>query len=406
MEVVRKVLLLSLLILLMLPFLNACAKEPVEIKKVINIGSLVDLTGPISYLGSSILESQADYIKWINEEERLPGIRVGLVWRDTGYSLPKAITSYRAMKEEGIVALVTVSSTENEGLKSLLEKDRIPLVSPAVSTPALVPPGWVFVDRANYADTFAAFLDWLLKEHWQEKRAPRLGILTWDSAMGRAILLDECYEYADKVGVEIVGSEFMPMMPLDLTAQLMRLRDAQADFIYSNVAAEACSAVIRECHRLGLLDKGVTVVGPGQFGYEDVISLTREASEGFIQVMYAAQWFEDLPGVKLMRELQMKYRGEADEQWGYLASIPSVMVICEALELASKELGYEEIDGEAIKSILESGHVFDTMGITPPLSYGPEIRQGISKVRIGQIQGGDLEVLTDWFETPCLLGRL
>ena len=82
-----------------------------------------------------------------------------------------------------------------------------------------------------------------------------------------------------------------------------------------------------------------------------------------------------------------------------LSLIPTVI---EAMRRAVEEVGYENLDGRAVKEAMDSIKDFDPHGIGKTITYTPEDHRGSATVRIYEVRGGEAVSVTDWREAPML----
>lgn len=396
----------GVLLLAALPLSNACVPKPPE--KTIKVGLFAEFTGPIASEAAPISQAVMDYIRYLNEEEGgINGIKIETLWIDVAYDLPKAMTAYERFKEQGVVLTFSSASPYNEGLRTDWEKDEIPAVTVAVSVPALYPPGPIFVERVDYASMFGGFIDWLVGEWWQEPRSPRVALMAWDNPFGRGPF--PAIPYAEARGVEIVARESIPFMPTETTTELLRIRDAGADFIFSNIISAPLSVIAKDAYRLGLSTAAgakITIVGGMQVELAQFMAMAGEAAEGTICQQPTATWQDvDVPGVRLAGEVQEKFHGAVEPAAAYLWGWNMARIGCEGIRIALDEVGYDKLDGAAVWKALESIEDFDMLGIVPPVSYSPTERRGSTSLRMAQMQEGEAVWISDWFECPDLLAE-
>lgn len=115
-------------------------------------------------------------------------------------------------------------------------------------------------------------------------------------------------------------------------------------------------------------------------------------------------WYDEteIPGLKLMQDLRLKYGRPFDFAGDDHNGLVTMMVACEAVKRALEQVGYENIDGVAIKGALDSFKDFDCDGIKQ-ITYTPEDHRGWNKARIYQVQGGEVVPVSDWKETPMIV---
>ena len=75
----------------------------------------------------------------------------------------------------------------------------------------------------------------------------------------------------------------------------------------------------------------------------------------------------------------------------------------EAINIAIEQVGYENLDGRAVKEAFYSIKDFDPHDIGRPVTYTPEDNRGAPEVRIYEIRGGKVVPATDWREAPMLV---
>jgi ABC-type branched-subunit amino acid transport system substrate-binding protein len=74
----------------------------------------------------------------------------------------------------------------------------------------------------------------------------------------------------------------------------------------------------------------------------------------------------------------------------------------EAIRIAIEEVGYENLDGSAVKEAMYGIKDFDPFGIKE-ITYTPEDHRGSATVRMYQVQGGEVVPVTDWRDGPMLV---
>ena len=147
-RIIKSGMLVVVALLLALPVIACAPPEgavPPPEEKVIRIGNVSDLTGPYSTIGVPIFYGHYDYFKYLSEEEGgVNGIEVEELWADHKGDPAFAITLYRRFKAQGVVAMITTTSTETTALLAMLEADKIPATGTATSMGLIVPARWYY----------------------------------------------------------------------------------------------------------------------------------------------------------------------------------------------------------------------------------------------------------------------
>ena len=110
----------------------------------------------------------------------------------------------------------------------------------------------------------------------------------------------------------------------------------------------------------------------------------------------------DYPGVKLVHDMRERYGGSLDFQGTEAQTLAFPVVAVEAVKRAVEKVGYENLDGLAVKEGLDSLRDFDVCGVQE-ISYTPEDRRGTDTARIYVIQGGTPVPVSDWMVAPMLM---
>jgi len=395
--------------------LVATSLFPTSVKaaKTLTIGGSMALTGAYAENVAAVLAAFQDYAKYVNETKRLapwrdekfpPDITLEVLWRDDELKPAKALSIYEELKAKGILVFKVSGSPQALALKDRLNEDRMGAVSFASGPYLLKPPQTIFTHYPIYSDSLAAIADWL-KEKWKETRKPRVAYLTADNAMGKSIEIPEMEAYLKKVGYELAGSQYVPLVPTSPpTTQLMWLKQNKVDLALGIMINPGAQPTIKEAVRLGM--------GP-HLGYKIVFGFggacpaamferdMGKLGDGVLIAGSQPTWGRDLPGVKFSTELQKKYH---PDKWvsdgSYFSGMAEVMTQVEALRLALKEVPFEKLTPGAV---LDHGFYkiknLGTGGMTStPLTYGPGKVEGVDAVGVDQMQEGKAVRLGIW---PC-----
>lgn len=186
---------------------------------------LSDFTGPVAGLalpGSIGLE---DYLKDVNARGGIEGLKVKYIGIDTRYDVARALSAYkRYRRDKNVLAVNIVSTPLGKMLERLTRNEKLVIMIPGDGE-FQAHPGNFFPWGPVYQNAFAATIDWILAD-WKKKGmsgAPKVAVLSWDSAYGREMLRGG-KEYAEQKGVEILPSELFPVGSLKHDIYLNRDR--------------------------------------------------------------------------------------------------------------------------------------------------------------------------------------
>ena len=371
-------------------------------KKVLYIGGTMSLTGPYAEDSAAVLAGFQDYVRYVNEtkkmapwrKERFPtDITLELLWRDDELQPAKALSIYEELKAKGILVYRCSGSPIALALKSRLMQDNMGATSMATGPYLLNPPQTVFSYYPLYTDSVAAIADWF-KANWKEKRKPRVAFLTSDNAMGKSIEIPEMRAYLDKLGYEFVGSQYVPLVATSApTTQLMWLKDKGVDLTLGVLINPNAQPIVKEMVRLGIgpFQKYKMTVGTATPGHIAVFAdAMGKLGDGYVCAGSYPNWDDQSIGVQFEKELQGKYHPtKFVRHIQYMGGMVEAMTQTEALRLALLKTPYAKLTS---KDVLINGFYqiknLNTGGITPPLSYGPGLIEGVNKVRVDQLRDG------------------
>jgi len=375
------------------------------------IGELTALTGIYASHLAGMHSGGADYWKYVNEVKGgINGIPVEFIYADTKYETALIMTEYRRLVDAGAVIIYPAISLATDMLKEHFAQDEIPAVTNTGGLSAWWPPGWVYgVFSHNFADLSAAAAEWIV-ENWTEDRPVRVAYLFPDASYGRLSTMSIPYVDAMEMA-EVVAEEYHPQLPFDLTPQLMRIRDADADWIITGGMSPHLPALVRGLDSLGMRGE-IPVITTSMPNTGDVFVDYPELApllEGLYGVAYIAifskAWTEWVPGYEFALELWQKYHDPDAEIWEgmYAAYFAGSMVIEEAIKRALDAVGYESLTGRAIKEYgLDTIENFEVMGLCPPITYTPDDHGGVRQCRVFQWVNGEFVLLEDWRDTPII----
>ena len=392
----------SIWILMMVVTVSAV---PAEAKKpVIKHFYIIDLTGPYGVLVPEIFEGTQDYYRYINEKGGLDGHQFKIPWGETGNMMSRTWSHYKRFKRAGCQFLALFSSPDGEALKNTLKRDGIACYNIGQSDPQIYPPGNIFLDGCTYADSFGAFLKWVKEDREKTGKggAAKVGVIGPDTAYGRAVI-GLGTVFGKEIGVEVVGQEFAPVVPIDLTPQILRLRDKGVDWIWMQGLSQICTVFIKNFNSLGLKGK----IGVAGFwwtmGTEMLRRVPPEMLEGYIFDTYTYMEMDDHPGVKKLNKLRLKYRGKKLVE-GYIRGFHFAEIVMGATKLAYKAKGYEGLTGEnyikyGFQRLKDYRGEFD---LGYPVTITQNDRRGSTAIRLYQVRGGKVFGLSDWIKVPHL----
>ncbi|MGB9730852.1 MULTISPECIES: ABC transporter substrate-binding protein [Calditerrivibrio] len=348
----------------------------------IKIGAIFDFTGGTADVGKPYAEGVKDCVRWFNEKGGINGKKIELFDVDYSYKVPNALAAYKDFKMKGVVAIHGWGTADTEALTKFVAQDKIPYLSASYSehladgkkTP------YNFFVGASYSDQTEAALQFI-----KDNKGKTVAFIYNDTGFGRSPFFPDGENAAKKLGIQLVDKQVVDLKALDATAQMLNLKKSGAEYAIVQETYMATSTILKDAKKNGLTTK---FIGLNWTFDRPLIKLAGDAANGFYGVSPFAFWSDtDVEGIKFLRELNKKYHPDVHErEINYIQGFSSMYVLLSAIKNVKGP-----ITGESIKHSLESMRDFSTMGLTPPVTFTPDIHKGVRAARIYQIQNGQIK---------------
>ena len=325
------------------------------------IGYQGDLTGPGGSAMMPIHSAMQDYLKTVEAEDPIPGLKLKIVSYDTRSDYSRVPLGYTWLKGQGAELILFPSPADIDIVSRKLEDDQIP----GFGTTALEPQRdnqWAFFIFETMEVQNAACMQWIM-DNWdytEEGRNPKVGSMGWiglSTTIGMQDGIDAFLE--DNPGkFEWVGEEFAPLGTTAWAIETKALMDC--DYIFIGTVGTGSASFIKEV-RLRGYDKaiiGPTAPIPGYWGLiESVVAAPAELYD--VYHLHNMPWCIDCSFADEWRGLMTENRssdwveGEI-RQSGYATGPAWMTLLVEVIRNAVEEVGAENIDGSAIRDAAAS----------------------------------------------------
>jgi len=383
------------LALLLTAAIPVCEARP-RAKEIV-VGIRGCWTGPLAGVVGPFANGTKDYLRYLNETQGgINGVPIKIAWYDNHSEGYKDIILHKRFVSAGAVLEYTYISAGAWATLAMQERDKIALFSNEIDPGMNTDPQWVWCTVPPWKCHTATFVKWV-KENWTEERPPRVGYVCYDNAAAIGGK-DKIPEFCDKIGVEWVGFEIVPLFGcIDTSTELLRLAAKKPDWIYVDAYGVSEVTVCKDAARLGLKDKGIKFCACPQSVDKIFVGTTGASSEGWYAGRVIPSPWEDeylggakTPEMAIARKYIEKYRGlKPEEQSEWLPCGWAVGKIgCEAIRRALEKVGIDNLTGRAVRDALFSMTDWDT-GIQPaPITLSDEKPYFIDYWLVYQVQQG------------------
>lgn len=388
--------LVALSILLMaLPMAAGCAgEEPVE--REIRIGVMGGQTGPAASSVVPMLEELEHIFNYVNEVEGgIDGAK--LSWRivDNKGTPEGAVIAYKELRD-GFDPLfyIAVEDYYYLGIKDMIAEDQAAMFTLSALNPeCYLPPSVFFSVSLPISDGFAGFAKWVLDD-WKGAGQPKVGVLYWDLPSGMQYRMAE--SWVRKQGIELEAVQF-PIALMDLKPQLMRLRDAEVDYIWMMGLTQNAAVAVRDFLGLGMA--GIPFCFNEYVEPDVFLELVGEAAEGFYSYRCESPYADGAEAAELYTKI-LKWATDEEKRSDTRLTITLKAVITAAINQAVADVGWDNLDSGAFYNALDKLSDVDTWGNSRDFGFGPDKRVGVSAIKMGRYTKTERVAVGDWIDLP------
>ncbi|MFC1824727.1 ABC transporter substrate-binding protein [Thermodesulfobacteriota bacterium] len=371
-----------LIVFLVLTSTQFVAAEPGVTKTTIKVGSNMILTGPIAFWGQGSDKAARAYFNQVNEQGGIHGRKVVFINTDSGYKPVRAVAATKKMieKDEVFVLMGYMGSAIILASEKVFGEAGVPLIGPISTGKALVEPPrkYLFNVLTGYEEQGIVILDFLAKDpRWKNMK---IAAIYQDDQFGRDGM--DAFEAATKrhSGMKIIAKELSVRGNKDFSSQVLKCKNSGADSLFIQVPTTQTAMIVKEAEKIAWKPKFMVFSATVD---EKVIELAGSASEGLIGATHTILPSDkNDPVVKKLTQLVHKYYPDQVINAPVADGVAMAMITAEAIKMAGSDPTREKV----IKA-LENMKGYKT-GILPPVSFGPNQRQGCTHAFLYQVENG------------------
>ena len=369
-------------------------------KVTIRIGQLTDFTGVGSPALKPITYITEDMIRYYNDENVIPGVKLKLDAYDTQFNPARYSLGYDWCKDKGDKLIITIIADAPVMLKPFAARDKVAIAAMSGTPELFDPPGWVFGFSNTNEDSAKILLHWIVGNDWPNKGqgTPKIAIIGWNVTSSiNAANAAEAYLEAHPDEYEYVDRITTPVGTATFTAESRRLKDKGCDYI-AVTTGNVFGPLLRDLRAVGsqatLLDcEGAA--GSFQRMYEQLVGW--DMLDGQYSTSNSFAWSDTAdPIVQLATTLVHRYH--SSEAQGlmigntYVGPAAMMAAILEILQQAVKNVGAENFNGQAYYDAAINYKTTSPLWQNyPQFSFSETRRKLMDHSLITQFEGGDVK---------------
>ncbi len=352
----------------------------------IRIGGSFALTGPIPDPGKDIRQGAEIAIDDANAAGGVNGFLLELVAEDGACSGDQGTVVGNKFAADPTIVAVTggTCSGETFGLKPILQRARIPFVSPSATNPAITSEDCDVCNRVALSDALQGQVD--AEFVYNELGFRKVAVMHDSSDYGKGVA--EIFRDAFvKLGGEVVAFEGAKVGDTDFRAPLTKIGVSQPELIFFGGYATEAALIAQQMKEVAGLEKTKFMGTDGAYT-QQYLDTAGSAAEGTFMSYVAGDTQADK--LSAFKEKYIAKFGIEPEKLGpfHAQSYDSVLLIVEAIKKVAKtdSAGNLLIDREAlIKAIRETSGL---AGITGTLTCNPIGECGAGGVQVFTVENG------------------
>ncbi|MCE4602780.1 MAG: ABC transporter substrate-binding protein [Desulfurococcales archaeon] len=348
------------------------AEAPAEGKEItINVGLLVDETGPTSDVGKGYAMGAEAAFKYFNDKGiyTKDGVRVKIEYikRDYAYKPDQAEAFYKEFRDKyGVIAIIGWGTADTEKLADTVARDKIVYISASYSAKLTIKP-YNFFPAPDYSTQACAGVAWVAEQMPDAKLA-----LLYDHKVAYSRSpIPAIKAVAEALGLQLAGDYDLSLRATEATAERV-VSDASTenpDVLWCGNTISSCSLAVKAMAKVGL--DGMLLANVWGFD-ERVVELVGDAGKGrmagispFVYPMFAEEM--GAKGIETVKEAARTAGfSENDVNLRFVQGFLNVWLLVQAIE-RTDSTSLQEKGGEALKAALESscnGEPFRFGGLT------------------------------------------
>jgi len=345
----------------------------------VTFGMHTDLSGVAATYGVSSSNGVKMRFEEVNEAGGIAGRKLKVIVEDQGYQVPKAVQACnKLINRDKVFAFVAPLGTP---MNNACFKDQfaagVPNLFPLSAARSMYEPfeRLKFYGAASYVDQIRAGIQYFVKN----KGVKRVCVMYQDTDFGKEIL-EGAEQQTKKLGIQIVEKTAHKPTDSDFTAPITKLREAKCELIAMGTIVKDSIVPYTTARKAGWND----VIFLGSAAVYDLVVGKAPGMDGFYGMGLTEMPYADSehPKVKAFVEAYKK-KWNIDPNIGAVYGYVAADLTVQGLINAGKDLTTDSFV-KGLEAIKDYHDIFNG----PPVSFGPNIRQGANSSFLAEVKGG------------------
>lgn len=354
----------------------------------IKLGTFTPLSGPVAAPGQGAVDGQQVVFDRVNADGGIDGRMIEFTAVDDEYDASVAQQAVRRLvQQEEIFAISGSIGTPNfVAALPFIDQEQIPAIGPYAPSNQIgtMDNPMVYMIWPNFIDEYLVMTDYIISEEGAENIA--MLVMTGDVGDDALQGVEEAMAAYD---MELVAQVSTEATTTDYSSIALELQNTDADWVLTIVQPTGTGQAIEAMQQIGYTPRIGTQSDMTDGGW---ISAFPEAAEGLIAPTKVAPLSSDEPLMEAFRTEFTEATGEEPTMWNAVGYAQALITV-EALESAPA------LTRDCLEYALQTMDGFET-GIIPPVTFGPDERQGTKAVGLAEIRDGVVQELAPFVPLP------
>jgi len=352
----------------------------------IKVGTFLAVTGPASFLGDPELKTLQMYIESINASGGIDGRTVELIHYDTGGKAKEAVKFAKRLIKKDRVDVIVGGSTSGSTMSviPLAQKNQIPFISLAGSVKIIDPlKKWVF--KTPHTDRMAASK---IFEDMKKRGISKIALISGNGGFGKSGR-GQSLALVPSYGLTVVADESYGKKDTDMTTQLTKIRNSDAEAILNFGFGSGPAIVTKNVRQLGIELPLYQSHGVASKKY---IELAGSAAEGVRLPAAALLVASSLNDNDPQKKVLVDYKGRFEAKYGSVSTFgghayDGLLMALEAIDRANST------DKKKVRDEIEKTANFIGTGGIFTMSSSDHLGLGLDAFKMLEIKNGNWTIV-------------
>lgn len=320
----------------------AFGQQPAPIK----IGALLSMSGPAAVFGIPERDAIQVALEEVNKQGGVNGRPVQVIFYDDRTDAAEAGRGVNQLVSRDQVVAIIGAGTGGNVLAAgpIAQRLKVPLLAPVGTIAATDKKNaffpWVFRVAATDAVNIRVILADAVKDG-----AKRIGVFYQEDAYGKTGV-EVAEQLSKTLGHEVVASAPAPYTATDLTAQAIKLREANAQAVFMQVSVASLGAgFVKAARQVGL---NVPIYGASGLAQKSFVEGAGAGAEGLRLLSIGNLVYDPSPGEKKLADM-LRAAGKTPQGWGELVGTNGLLTAVAAAKAIKGE-----INGQSMRDVMET----------------------------------------------------